>query len=56
MEYSFDSNGEKPEAEEAIIDAFNHGTLIVNFMGHGNPDVWAHEHVFKRSLAHSIGR
>ncbi len=49
MEYPFDSNGEKPEAEEAIIDAFNHGTLIVNFMGHGNPDVWTHEHVFKRS-------
>jgi hypothetical protein len=49
MEYPFDSNKEKPEAEEAIIDAFNNGTLIVNFMGHGNPDVWTHEHVFKRS-------
>ena len=49
MEYPFDSKGEKPEAEQAIIDAFNNGTLIVNYMGHGNPDVWAHEHVFKRS-------
>ncbi len=49
MEYEFDSKGEKPEAEEAIVEAFNAGALIVNYMGHGNPDVWAHEHVFKRS-------
>jgi len=49
MEYPFDFKREKPEAEEAIINAFNTGTLIINFMGHGNPDVWAHERVFKRS-------
>jgi len=49
MEYPFDFKREKPEAEEAIINAFNSGTLIINYMGHGNPDVWAHERVFKRS-------
>ncbi len=49
MEYPFDFAGEKPEAEDAIIGAFNSGTLLINYMGHGNPDVWAHEHVFKRS-------
>ncbi|MCK4224148.1 MAG: type IX secretion system sortase PorU [candidate division Zixibacteria bacterium] len=49
MEYPFDFKQEKPEAEEAIINAFNSGSLIINFMGHGNPDVWAHEKVFKRS-------
>lgn len=49
MEYPFDYKGEKPQAEDAVVNAFNSGTLIVNFIGHGNPDVWAHERVFKRS-------
>jgi hypothetical protein len=49
MEYPFDYNGEKPQAEEAIINNFNSGSLIVNFIGHGNPDVWTHERVFKRA-------
>lgn len=49
MEYPFDFKREKPEAEEAIISAFNSGALIINYMGHGNPDVWSHEKVFRRS-------
>ncbi|MGB8658456.1 MAG: type IX secretion system sortase PorU [Candidatus Zixiibacteriota bacterium] len=49
MEYPFDFNHEKPGAEEAIISAFNSGSLIINYIGHGNPDVWAHERVFKRT-------
>jgi hypothetical protein len=49
MEYPFDFKREKPEAEEAIINAFNSGALIINYMGHGNPDVWADERVFKRT-------
>ncbi len=49
MEYPFDFKHEKPQAEEAIINAFNSGAVIINYMGHGNPDVWAHEKVFKRS-------
>ena len=39
----------KPEVNEAIINAINQGTLILNYIGHGNPDVWAHEGVFERT-------
>jgi len=48
MEYPFDAARQKPEAEQAIINAFDNGTVIVNYIGHGNPNVWAHERVFKR--------
>ncbi|MCP5062126.1 MAG: type IX secretion system sortase PorU, partial [Ignavibacteriae bacterium] len=41
----------KPDVNTAILDAMNNGTLIFNFIGHGNPDVWAHENVFERSLS-----
>ena len=47
-EYPF-VNWQKPEVNDAIVRAFNEGRLIVNYVGHGNPDVWAHEHVFVRS-------
>jgi hypothetical protein len=40
---------EKPAVNEAIIRSLNEGRLIVNYVGHGNPDVWAHEHVLRRS-------
>ncbi len=46
-EYPF-VNREKPEVNKAIVGAFNQGSLIVNYVGHGNPDVWSHEHVFQR--------
>ena len=36
----------KPGAYQAIIDEINRGTLIVNYTGHGNPTVWAHESIF----------
>ena len=42
-------NGEKPEVNAKIVSAFNEGTLLVNYVGHGNPDVWAHENVFNRA-------
>ncbi len=41
----------KPDCNTAIIDAINNGTLIFNYYGHGNPDVWAHEIVFDRSTS-----
>ncbi|MEW5994172.1 MAG: C25 family cysteine peptidase, partial [Candidatus Zixiibacteriota bacterium] len=47
-EYPFVS-GAKPDVNNAIVDAVNNGTLLVNFVGHGNPDVWAHELVFTRT-------
>ncbi len=37
----------KPSANAAIIDGINRGTLLVNFAGHGNQKVWAHEWVFE---------
>ena len=43
------ANRERPQVNRAIVEAFNKGTLVVNYVGHGNPDVWAHEHVFERS-------
>ncbi len=49
MEYPFDYKGMKPQAEEAVINAFNSGSLIINYMGHGNTNVWAHERAFQRS-------
>jgi peptidase C25-like protein/flagellar hook capping protein FlgD len=41
----------KPDCNTAVIDAINNGTLIFNYVGHGNPDVWAHEIVFDRSIS-----
>ncbi|MHC1736963.1 MAG: type IX secretion system sortase PorU [Ignavibacteriaceae bacterium] len=39
----------KPGVNQAIIDAINSGTLLLNFIGHGSPEVWTHEQVFVRS-------
>ncbi|MBU1096638.1 MAG: type IX secretion system sortase PorU [Bacteroidetes bacterium] len=39
----------KPSVNQAIIDAVNNGTLLLNYTGHGNPDTWAHEYIFERS-------
>ncbi|RJP74165.1 MAG: T9SS C-terminal target domain-containing protein [Candidatus Zixiibacteriota bacterium] len=39
----------KPGANEELIQTINDGTLIVNYIGHGNPTVWAHEQVLLQS-------
>jgi len=49
LDFPFDVNGEKPEATDAIVDAFNRGTVLLNWIGHGNTQQWAHEKVFKRT-------
>lgn len=41
----------KPGAYQDIIDEINRGALIVNYTGHGNPTVWAHESVFSVSTS-----
>ncbi len=42
----FTSSGRrKPEARQAILDHVNNGTLLLNYTGHGNPKVWAHESI-----------
>jgi hypothetical protein len=38
----------KPNANAAIVDAINQGTLFTNFIGHGNDQLWAHEWIFTR--------
>ena len=40
----------KPEVNQAIIDAMNQGTLFVNYIGHGSPELWAHEVIFEKSV------
>jgi hypothetical protein len=37
----------KPGANQAIIDQLNEGTLIINYMGHGDPQRWSHESVLR---------
>lgn len=39
----------KPTVNQALVNAFNNGTILLNYIGHGNPDVWAHEFIFERS-------
>jgi len=48
-DYPFNSVHRKPQANEDIVKSFNEGTLVINYVGHGNPDSWAHETVFHRS-------
>ena len=40
----------KPDVNKAIIDAMNSGTLLVNYFGHGSPELWADEHIFEKSV------
>ncbi|MFA6457159.1 MAG: type IX secretion system sortase PorU [Bacteroidota bacterium] len=43
----FTSSGRrKPEVRKAILDQVNgKGTVLLNYVGHGNPKVWAHESI-----------
>ncbi|MDO8549315.1 MAG: type IX secretion system sortase PorU [Ignavibacteria bacterium] len=40
-----------PEVNKAIINSVNQGNLILNYIGHGNPELWAHEVVFDRNIS-----
>ncbi|MHB1049589.1 MAG: type IX secretion system sortase PorU [Bacteroidota bacterium] len=43
---TFTSSGRrKPEARTALLEQINRGTLMLNYIGHGNPRVWAHESI-----------
>lgn len=41
----------KPSVNQAIIEAINNGTLFINYIGHGSPELWAHEYIFEKSVA-----
>lgn len=44
----FEKEGQfKPAAERKFIEKFNKGAVLMSYVGHGNPDVLAHEHVFQ---------
>ncbi len=49
----FSANGRnKPDANREIIGSLrDDGSIIINYTGHGNPSVWAHEGVFTQSQA-----
>ncbi len=42
------SGRRKPLATKDLIRTINDGVLLVNWLGHGNPRVWAHEELFDR--------
>ncbi|HEY6950816.1 MAG TPA: type IX secretion system sortase PorU, partial [Bacteroidota bacterium] len=39
----------KPQVNKDIVSAVNRGTLIMNFAGHGNTQLWTHEAVFTQA-------
>ncbi len=39
----------KPEANAALLTELERGALMVNWIGHGNPRVWAHEQLLRES-------
>jgi peptidase C25-like protein len=43
-----------PLANEAIYDAINRGTLIINYTGHGNEVQWAKSRVFDKNVIDSL--
>ncbi|MEO6049626.1 MAG: type IX secretion system sortase PorU, partial [Candidatus Kapaibacterium sp.] len=41
----YSSSNKKPGAAEDLAQTFERGAVMLNWIGHGNPDVWAHEHI-----------
>ena len=39
----------KPAAHEALMKQIDDGSLIINFIGHGNEQVWTHEHILSQT-------
>ncbi|MDP8202487.1 MAG: C25 family cysteine peptidase [Candidatus Tenebribacter burtonii] len=49
IEYEMNTNGNKPEAAQDVIDNVNEGRLIWHYIGHGNEDVLGDEEYFRAS-------
>lgn len=45
------SGRRKPGVNRDIIKYWNEGCIAVNWVGHGAPDIWAHEYVFEKNVA-----
>ncbi len=43
-----------PQTNDAIFNAINSGTLIVNYTGHGNEAQWANTRIFDRNVIDSL--
>lgn len=49
------SGGQRyPKAKEDIINAFNQGSLVFNFFGHGGEEVLAKERIFEKADAQNL--
>ncbi|MCX7930008.1 MAG: type IX secretion system sortase PorU [Chlorobi bacterium] len=55
---TFGSGGNrKPSATESMLSIINgQGSLLLQWIGHGNPRVWAHEEIFDRDKTISLMR
>jgi len=47
VDYPITSTGLKPLAREDLIDSWNEGAALVNYIGHGNFRLWSHEEIFE---------
>ena len=41
----------KPDCNKDIIKYWNEGCIMLNWTGHGSPEVWAHEYVLEKDVA-----
>jgi hypothetical protein len=43
-------NGRRiPQVTKDLLQSINDGTLVVNFIGHGSPEVWTHEYILEKN-------
>ncbi len=40
----------KPDCNRDIVDFWNEGCIMLNWTGHGSPEVWAHEYVLEKDV------
>ncbi len=43
-----------PDVNKVVIDNINNGTLLLTWVGHGNPKEWAHEIIFNNNSINSL--
>ena len=44
----------KPDVNADIIKKWNDGCIGIHYVGHGSPDVWAHEYVLEKDVVMSL--
>lgn len=43
-----------PQATERLLNKWNEGTALINYIGHANPKSWGHEHLFTWTAINSM--